>query len=67
LLDASSILDRKLLGRSHKNETYTEMREQLLEPGKGKQNNRIISNQARNDNPTEMELAKMKQWKIADE
>jgi len=43
------------------------MREQLLEPGKGKQNNRIISNQARNDNPTEMELAKMKQWKIADE
>lgn len=30
------------------------MREQLLEPGKGKQNNRIISNQPRNDNPTQM-------------
>lgn len=49
----------------NKNETYTEMREQLLEPGK--KNNRIISNQNRNDNPTEMELTKMKQWQKVDE
>lgn len=41
------------------------MREQLLEPGK--KNNRIISNQNRNDNPTEMELTKMKQWQKVDE
>jgi hypothetical protein len=42
------------------------MREQLLEPGKPK-NNRIISNQNRTDAPTEMELAKIKQWQKVDE
>ena len=51
LLDSSTDLDRKLISRN-KNETYTEMREQLLEPGK--KNNRIISNQNRNDTPSEM-------------
>jgi len=42
------------------------MREQLLEPGK-KNNNRIISNQNRSENATEMEMAKIKQWQKVDE
>ena len=43
------------------------MREQLLEPGKPKNSNRIASKQTRGDEPTEMQLSKIKQWQKVDE
>lgn len=61
----STASDRNLLFGKNNNETYTDMRVQLLETGK--QSNRIQSNKnnnssSKNNTPTEIEITAMKKW-----